>query len=1073
MKRTGFKKLFSLLSIFLKEGMPLRVSILALMLCSAGSYATSVDNYEFETKVYEDLSQTVNISGTILDNEGNPLPGASIVEKGTTNGTQADFDGNFSITVKDQNAVLVVSYIGFSTQDVVINGRSQLEIVLQEDSAKLDEVVVVGYGTARRKDISGAVSTVRLEDSPIALSPNTNALQVLRGNVSGVNVGVQNSPGTTPGILVRGQNSINGNNDPLIVLDGIIYLGSMTDINTDDISTIDVLKDASAAAVYGSRAANGVVVITTKKGKSDKPMITYTTSVGVNTWQNKFDMMNRERWTQKYIAQTPSIDSPEQIIFDAAYATTLWEQKEVDTKWMDLISRNGFNQNHQIAVSGQSNRINYYFSGGYTNNEGAIVGDDYQRVSIRTKLDADVTDWLKVGIDGTYNNNDYSGVRATLGNNVYQQQPWAYPYRYEGMPVNPGANTGTLLERYPTGQSIPNPLWGTDGSIKDVDDRNFYRLSTYALIKVPQIDGLTYRFNFSINSNNNIRDRFVYEDYYVGEATSSPYLDRYSPGELAKRLSQANGYNNRTNSYTYVMDHILNYKKVLGDHYLDATLVATRDYSYSKLVSIDGSDYSSNGNTLLGIDGIHKAAVQKSNLDVEERANVGYVGRLGYAYKDKYHLTATMRRDGASVFGEDQKWGDFQSLGVAWTASEEDFISGSEKLNYLKIKASYGKNGNQGLDPYQTLARVASGNDGGIRYEFGDAPSTILYGVDQTNLGSPSLGWETTTAFNGGFQSIWFNNRVFFDLDFYFSETSDQIFSRQIPIMTGFSSILSSLGQVDNKGIEISLNTVNVSSENFKWSSGLTYWKNRNKIVSLYGDDVDGDGKEDDDIANSLFIGESLQSIYGYDYIGVVQEDDTEYIENVGAEPGDAMFRDISGPDGVPDGIISADYDREILGNRKENFRLGLSNTFEYKNFSLYVMISGIFGGGKDNFYLRENELSNSFKDRYATNEIDHDWWTPENKSEKYLRADAYSNRYLGLQSRGFIKIQDINLSYKLPREVLGSIGLNSLELYTSINNQFTFTNWFGGGDPEAGIRPDDNTPPVPTTYTMGLKLSF
>lgn len=1073
MKRTGFKKLLGLLSIFLEEGMPLRVSIFTFMLCFAGLNATSVDNYEFKTKVYVDPLQTVNISGTILDNEGNPLPGASIIEKGTTNGTQADFDGNFTITVADQNAILVVSYIGFSSQDVAINGRSQLEIVLQEDSAQLDEVVVVGYGTARRKDISGAVSTVRLEDSPIALSPNTNALQVLRGNVSGVNVGVQNSPGTTPDILVRGENSINGSNNPLIVLDGIIYLGSMTDINTDDISTIDVLKDASAAAVYGSRAANGVVVITTKKGKSDKPMITYTTSVGVNTWQNKFDMMDRERWTQKYIAQTPSIDSPEQIIFDAAYATTLWEQKEVDTKWMDLISRNGFNQNHQIAVSGQSNRINYYFSGGYTNNQGAIVGDDYQRVSIRTKLDADVTDWLKVGIDGTYNNNDYSGVRATLGNNVYQQQPWAYPYRYEGMPVNPGANTETLLERYPTGQSIPNPLWGTDGTIKDVDDRNFYRLSTYALIKVPQVDGLTYRFNFSINSNNNIRDSFVYEDYYVGEATSTPYIDRYSPGELAKRLSQANGYNNRTNSYTYVMDHILNYKKVLGDHYLDATLVATRDYSYSKLVSTSGSDFSANGNTLLGIDGIHKAAIQKTNLDVEERSNVGYVGRLGYAYKDKYHLTATMRRDGASVFGEDQKWGDFQSLGLAWTASEENFISGSEKLNYLKIKASYGKNGNQGLDPYQTLARVASGNDGGIRYEFGDAPSTILYGVDQTNLGSPSLGWETTTAFNGGFQSIWFNNRVFLDLDFYFSETSDQIFSRQIPIMTGFSSIFSSLGQVDNKGIEISLNTINASSETFQWSSGLTFWQNRNKIVSLYGDDVDGDGKEDDDIANSLFIGESLGSIYGYDYIGVVQEDDTEYIENVGAEPGDPMFRDISGPDGVPDGVITADYDRKILGNRKENFRLGLSNTFEYKNFSLYVMITGIFGGGKDNFYLRENPLHNSFKDRYATNEIDHDWWTPENKSEKYLRADAYSNRYLGLQSREFIKIQDINLSYKLPREVLSNIGLNSLELYTSINNQFTFTNWFGGGDPEAGIRPDDNTPPVPTIYTMGLKLSF
>lgn len=503
--------MLSLFSFFLKKEMLVRGSILALLLCSISLHARSLDTYEIVAKDYDGLVQTVSISGTVVDGQNNPLPGASIVEKGTTNGTQADFDGNFTLTVADLNAVLVVSYIGFSSQEVAINGRSQLQIVLQEDSAQLDEVVVVGYGTARRKDISGAVSTVDLEDSPIALSANTNALQVLKGNVSGVNVGVQNSPGTTPDILVRGQNSINGSNSPLIVLDGIIFLGSMTDINTDDISTIDVLKDASAAAVYGSRAANGVIVITTKKGKSDKPIITYNTSIGVNTWQNKFDMMDRDRWTEKYIAQTPSINSPEDIVFDAAYATTLWEQKEVDTNWMDLISRDGFNQNHQIAVSGRSDKINYYFSGGYTSNEGAIVGDDFQRVSIRTKLDADVTDWLKVGIDGTYNNNDYSGVRASLGNNAYMQQPWAYPYRYEGMPVNPGSNTGTLLERYPTGQSVPNPLWGTDGTIDDIDKRNFYRLSAYALVDIPKIDGLTYRFNFSINANHNQRDRFVYE----------------------------------------------------------------------------------------------------------------------------------------------------------------------------------------------------------------------------------------------------------------------------------------------------------------------------------------------------------------------------------------------------------------------------------------------------------------------------------------------------------------------------------------------------------------------------------
>ncbi|MDO6605198.1 SusC/RagA family TonB-linked outer membrane protein [Arenibacter palladensis] len=1017
--------------------------------------------------------EQISVSGSVVDANGTPLPGANVVEKGTINGVTVDFDGHFSIEVADGNATLVISYIGFSTKEVEVNGQNTLNITLEESAAGLDEVVVVGYGTARRKDISGAVTTVRLEDSPIALSSNTNALQALKGTASGVNIGVQNSPGTAPGILVRGQNSINGSNDPLIVLDGIIYLGSMTDINTDDISTIDILKDASAAAVYGSRAANGVVVITTKKGKTDKPIITYNTSVGVNTWQDKFDMMDRERWTEKFIAQTTTVNSPEEIVPDGAYHSDLWQQKDIETNWMDLISRNGFNQNHQIAVSGRSDRINYYFSGGYTSNEGAIIGDDYQRVSLRTKMDVDVTDWLEVGIDGTYNNNDYSGVRAALGNNVYQQITWAYPYRFEGMPVNASANTGTLLERFPTGSSINNPLWGTDGTIKDIDTRDFYRLSSYALINVPKVDGLTYRFNFSINSNYNEQDRFVYEDYYVGEAGVAPYLERYSPGELAKRLSQANGFNNRTKSYAYVMDNIVNYKKEFGEHYLDGTLVMTRDFSKSKLVRAIGSDYSVNGNTLLGVDGIHKAAIQNTDINVVEKANVGYVGRLGYAYNDKYHLTATIRKDGASVFGEDQKWGNFQSLGVAWTISEEDFVSGLEKLNYMKIKASYGKNGNQGLAPYQTLAQVDSGNDGGIRYEFGDAPSTILYGVEQSNLGSPSLGWETTTAFNGGFESSWLNNRVFFDLDFYFSETSDQIFERQIPTMTGFSSIFSSLGQVNNKGVEISLRTINVSSENLKWSSGINFWQNRNKVISLYGDDNDGDGKEDDDIANDLFIGKSLGAIYGYKYIGVVQEDDIEYIANVGAKPGDPMFKDISGPAGVPDGVISADYDREILGYRKENFTLSLSNTVEYKNFSLYVMISGIFGGGKDNFYLRENQLRNSFKDRYWTNEIDHEWWTPENKSEKYLRANAYDSRYLGLQSRSFVKIQDINLSYKLPRQYLSGIGLNSLELYTSVKNQFTFTNWYGGGDPEAGIRPDDNTPPVPTIYTMGLKLRF
>lgn len=1045
-----------------------RKIMLFLLLTSMLSLSSSKIYSNTESLNY-DLAQ--NITGTVVDESGLALIGVSISIKGTSSGTITDLDGRYQLQVADDVTTLIFSYTGYSTTEIEINSRTLIDVTMVEASSVLDEVVVVGYGTARRRDISGAVSTLRLEDSPLALSPSTNPLQALRGGVAGVNIGAQNSPGTTPSIVVRGQNSINGSNNPLIVLDGIIYLGSISDINPEDIAVMDVLKDASAAAVYGSRAANGVIVITTKRGKSDKPTIRYNTSVGFNSWPSPPEMMDLERWTEKFVAQTPSINSPSEIVFDDVTRTQLFAQG-VDTDFMDLISRDGFHQNHQLAVSGRSDRLNYYFSGGFGTNEGPIIGDDFQRISIRSRLTTDITDWLEVGVDGSYNNNDFSGVGASI-TSAYLMAPHGFPYRWESMPAGAANATGTLLERYPTGSSIQSPLWGTDGTIEDIDKRNFFRLATHALIKVPKIEGLTYRINYSVNANNNTQNRFVFEDFFIQEQLVEPFFNRYSPGELAKGLAQANGFNNITNSNSYVVDNILNYKREMRDHYIDLTAVATRDRSYSKLVSAIGSDFSANGNTLLGVDGIHRASVQRTNLDVIESANIGYLGRASYAYKDKYHLSATLRRDGASVFGVDRKWGNFPSIGLAWTASEEPFFDKFEKLDYLKIKASYGQNGNQGLAAYQTLARVANASSGGIRYEFADAPSTILYGIAQTDLGNPNLGWETTTAFNGGFQSAWFKNKLFLDLDFYFSKTKDQIFSRQIPIMTGFSSIFSSLGQVDNKGIEINLRTINVTNDDFSWSSGLTFWQNRNIVKELFGDDLDGDGFEDDDIANSLFIGESLGAIYGYEFIGVVQEDDTEYIANVGAVPGDPMFSDISGPDGVPDGIITADFDRKILGFNKENFRLSLSNTVEYKNFSLYVMIAGIFGGGKDNFYLAPNPRYNSFIDRFDTNEIDHDWWTPENQSEIFLRPDFNGNRYLGLQSRSFVRIQDVVFSYKLGESVLDRAGLGSLEVFGSVNNLMVFTGWFGGGDPELGIRPDSGTYPVPRTTSIGLKVSF
>ncbi len=1011
----------------------------------------------------EKIADQAQISGTITDEEGQPLPGATVQEKGTTNGTITDVEGNYNLALPN-DATVIISFVGFESVETPVNGRSVIDITLSEDISALEEVVVVGYGTARLKDITGAVAKVDLEDSPVSLSPNTNALQSLRGNLAGVNIGTQNAVGETPNLLVRGQNSITGSNAPLIVLDGVIFLGNINDINPSDISDVSVLKDASAAAAYGSRSANGVIMINTKRGKTDKPSIRYSTKLGLNTWTTKPDLMNRDRWAEKYAAQN-NFATVDDITMPDPSTQLMLDQADLDLYWPDLISRNGLTQEHQVSVSGRSDKINYFFSGGYMNQEGTMIGDDFQRLSGRVRLDADITDWLEISVDGTYNNNDYSGLGPNVGN-ATRFSPSAAPYIYEDWPNNANANMSGELARWPRGQSIPNPLWNTNKkAVEDVDKNNFYRFAGNALFKVPGIDGLTYKLNYAVYQRNSNQDRFFNENYYIQEHANPPYYDKYLPSQVATGLTQANGYNRDIVQNNYVVDNIINYNQEFGKHYLDLTLVATRDFTSTSTSELSGSDFSTNGNTILGANGLAFAENQIYSYDIVERANIGYLGRVSYTYDGKYHLNASIRRDGASVFGVEQKWGNFPSVGLAWTVTEEGFLRNNEIVSYLKVNASFGVNGNQGVAPYGTLSRVQSGPSGNIPYEFGDNPSTLLWGIRQQTLATPSLGWETTTSFNGGLQSGFLDDRINLDLNFYFSETTDQIFSRQIPIMTGFNSIISSLGQVDNNGIEINLRGNIIQRQDFAWTASLNFWRNRNILASLYGDDLDGDGAEDDDIGNNLFIGESLGAIYGYDFIGVVQEDDTDYITNNSAQPGDPMFRDLDG-----DNVITAE-DREILGFSKENFRFGLSNTVSYKDFSLYVMISGITGG--NGFYQRANPYATSFTNRFDTNELDHPWWTPENRSNEYLRVNYIGGRYLGLESRGFVRIQDVVLSYTLPSGMLDVIGVQSLKLNVAARNLYTFTGWTGGGDPEEGIAALQNTYPVPTVYSMGLNVSF
>ena len=991
------------------------------------------------------------VTGVVKDQNGELIIGANVVEKGTTNGTVTDVDGRFSINVAP-GATLLISYIGYKSLEIEVDNRQAYDSVLSEDSEALDEVIVIGYGTTKRKDFTGSVSSVKLENSPIALSPNLNALESLKGNVSGLDIGATNSAGGQPSMQMRGQKSISGSNDPLIVVDGMIFMGSINDINPNDIASYDVLKDATSAAAYGSRSANGVIIITTKKGKMGKPTITFNATGSMQTWQNRPEIMKGEQWLESVMARNNSTDltwlQPQEL-------ANMEAGKE--TNWLDVATRTGWVQDYQVSVSGAGEKMNYYLSAAYSDNKGVVVGDDYNRITALAKISTDITSWLQIGIDAAFTKSDYSGAGANL-QLATRVSPYGVLYRDEEQ---------KLLERYPQTQSMVNPLWDTDKSIRDNRDiRNNFRANAYAVVKLPWIEGLSYRFNYAGNLSKNESGDFYYEGYYIKEGS---YDDesRYSPSALQNLLANANGSINNNTTNSWVIDNILNYKNTFGKHTIDLTAVATRDRKHYKEIVTTGSDFSANGNTTLGLNGLHKATVQKVNLDYNLRSNIGYLGRASYSFDDRYFFTGSYRRDGASVFGVNQKWGDFFAFGAAWRITQEKFMGRTSSfLDDLKLKLSWGKNGNQGLDPYGTLSTVNNGSSGGTRYEFGD--SNILYGLTQATLGNADLGWETTESWNTGFESAWLGNRLFVDLDVYFSKTTDQIFTRDIPVMTGFKDMKSSMGQVNNRGVELSVRSVNIDTQDWHWTTGVTFWLNRNKLVHLYGEDLDGDGKEDDDISNSRFIGKPLGAIYGYQQDGIVQETDVEYMEANAATPGTPKYKDLDG-----DGVITSD-DRTILGYSTPNFKLNMSNTITYKNWDLYFMLTGTFGGG--GYYLKSNTAAyvTNGSGLFNSNGIYIPYWTPENKSNVYPSAtfSGDGGRFQGLQNRAFVRLQDVTLSYTFREPWVKKMNIQNLKVFFTAKNLFTITNW-EGGDPEVGVTVGENTYPVLTSFSLGANVSF
>ena len=980
-----------------------------------------------------DINFDKTITGNVTDENEEGLPGVNILVKETTIGTVTDVDGNYSLTVPDDATTLVFSSVGYLTEEVSINNQSVINQQMLPDIQALSEIVVVGYGTQRKADVTGAVAKVSTEKT--ADLPNYSVLQSIQGQVPGVNIASPERAGQDPNFIIRGVNSLTAGNSPLIVVDGIIYNGSISDFSANDITSVDILKDASAAAVYGSRAANGVLLFTTKTGKTDKPTFNFNTYVGFQQPDKLIAVDSGPEYEQK-IADYNEIllaNDPNASLIELTNVEQENKNNGMETDWIDESLRMGMMTNYHIDVSGQTDKTDYYISGSYFNQEGIVKNDNFDRLTLNLNLTNHITDWYSISVRSNFSNKDYSGVEANM-DQAYRQSPYGTFYDEDG----PGG-----YAFLPIGDALgEHPLIVT--LIDDVDKRTSLRGLISSKLEVPFIPGLQWTLNYAGNIRENRFNRF-----FDNEATVQGQLQN----GIARKENQR--------FYDWTLDNIVSYKKIFAEkHSLDLTLLFSREYREIEGTFAQSSNFVSQA---LGYNGLGLGEVQQVSSNLEEQNSIAQMARLNYNFDNRYAITATVRRDGFSAFAEGNKYATFPSVALAWTPTNEAFLQNSNWLNYLKVRASYGINGNQAIDRYSSLARI-----GTSQYLFGNDGTTITT-FTFSSLGNDQLTWETTTAKNLGIDFEIFNNRISGAVDAYMSSTEDLLQSRRIPQVTGFESILTNIGEVENKGIEISVNTDNLVNAALSWKTGLAFSLNRNKIVSLGGVDADGDGVEDDDIANGWFIGETFDAIYGFKTEGIYQLND-DIISNA-YQPGDFRIVDVN-----EDGNITP-ADRTILGTESPNFRLSMSNTLKYRQFSLYVLVNSVVGGGRENFYVGDNFDTRSVNRRGFTtfsqrfNLQDVPYWTPNNATNDYPRLD-YTPPFDHpiLEDRSFVRIQDISLAYNFSQSFLDNILLRKLRIYASIKNLHTFTKWSGyNPESQSTIR----SLPFLRSYTLGIDFSF
>ncbi|PIE99966.1 MAG: SusC/RagA family TonB-linked outer membrane protein [Maribacter sp.] len=989
--------------------------------------------------------QQQTLTGSVIDEEGLPIPGASIVIKGTNVGVATDFDGHYSINAEPGDT-LVVSFIGFATQEIVLGNQDTLNITMKTETSSLDEVVVVGYGTQRKSDLTGSVGVIGSEK--LLKAPVANSLQGLQGKVAGVNVFLNSgSPTGSPRIVIRGVGTINSSSDPLYVVDGVV-MDEIQFLNPNDIERMEVLKDASSAAIYGARGANGVVLITTKRGvESGRTIIGYDGFVSVGKMRNKMDLLNAEEWldvvrigmenTPKYRpGTTPVFTTNDPDLFDAQ-GNPLY-----DTDWQEEATRTAISNNHQLSIRSGSEKSSVGAFLNYSNVQGIMLNNDLERISGKITYDVTPKDWLSLGINLLVNDVQDTEFEEGGGGQVPRrtmiEMPPIFPVKF---PDGTYSNSFMIDDAYNL-EAMANPV-----HVLETQERFWHR---------NQLFGNVYA-EFTILPDLKFRTQFGF-DKHIREKKE------YSPRDLIN-ISAPNGYAriyNQKSTY-WQQENYLTYTKEMDDHRINAMLGLSWQEQVSEYSNIFSRGFSDDffkyNNIGAGSDpDSPSSGYSKWSLN-------SYFLRAGYTFKNKYMVTLTGRLDGSSRFGENNKYGFFPSVGGGWILSEESFLSDVEDLDNLKLRASYGVTGNTEIPAYSSLATVSSG-------------TILLNGTrvssSQVNrLANPNLEWEKTSQFDIGLDLAAFNQGLRFEFDYYYKKTTDLLLDRPVPYSTGFTAVRDNIGAVSNKGIEAMVTANIFRKPDFNWEISFNINFNKNKIESL--------GENDEDIEPGPFwvsgsqtilrVGESLSSYWGYERLGTWGTDEAAEAALVGAVPGEAK----------------RSAEKKILGNGLPDFTGSWINTFRYKNFDFTADIQ--FVGGVDilqQFYHSTEDRS-GIANGLAT--ILYDGWTEQNQNTmvQEIRNQSYAGQNSQIDSHwvvdgSYIRGNLFTLGYTFNQNVLDDLGLNKLRVYASLENAFVIDSKdFQGYDPQAtsweGNQWGQNIfffqYPKPTTFTLGCSFTF